>query len=593
MDLRISRPQRQLLVLMALWVVAVTTIQPFGVGPLDDDWAYAWSVQQLNNTGRFVLSDWSATNLLPQVLWGGLFTQLLGFSFDALRMSCLAAGLGGIVVTWGLLRQLHAPGPIALTGAAVVAFNPVYLALSLRFMSDIPSYVLWAASIWAFCRTIQRASGTNFALACALSSLAILNRQSSIVILAAYSATELLVPKVKKINLIRASAAMLVGLLTYQSISIWLGSQDQIPTMYGHQINLLIQTIRHDPQKLVTNLLVNFTQTGIFQLGAILLPFSLLCTFQYNHSLSPCFGRRYTKQRRLIATVLTAVIVGLATISIRTDGFLPGNGQIWNLTNIGPLSFVMPMSSWTIYRIVRIVLTFVSVTGVLLWVPFLINIIHDIARSIRARSLLTGTPIQKEHLFLATSASLYYIPILLLSPASIFDRYLIPLLPILMAILVINARKNSQSEQDFAFSSRTGNTRQALAAGLILLSACYSVAINHDYMALYRARDSAMDRLITKVDPRLVDAGWELRGWHNGGNRISSCNPAFKAKPEHKSATWGDFTCVFEVPQNIDYKLGTELQSGYEAIDQVAVQRWLPPARYSLYILRRMDPKSG
>src|SRR5689334_10088256 len=72
-----------------LWVFMVILVNPIGDFPLNDDWAYGWTVKTLLETGSFVLSDWTAANLLPQALWGILFCLPFGFSFTALRFSTL------------------------------------------------------------------------------------------------------------------------------------------------------------------------------------------------------------------------------------------------------------------------------------------------------------------------------------------------------------------------------------------------------------------------------------------------------------------------------------------------------------------------
>ena len=82
-----------LLVFAGLWLAVIVVVDPRGEFPLNDDWAYAWSVKTLLQEGRFQLSDWGAVNLLPQTLWGWLFSVPGGFSFTALRVSTLIASL--------------------------------------------------------------------------------------------------------------------------------------------------------------------------------------------------------------------------------------------------------------------------------------------------------------------------------------------------------------------------------------------------------------------------------------------------------------------------------------------------------------------
>jgi hypothetical protein len=57
--------------------------------PVIDDWTYAWSVEHFLETGELRMLEWSAHYPLAQILWGALFSQLLGFSFIVLRLSTL------------------------------------------------------------------------------------------------------------------------------------------------------------------------------------------------------------------------------------------------------------------------------------------------------------------------------------------------------------------------------------------------------------------------------------------------------------------------------------------------------------------------
>jgi hypothetical protein len=63
----------------------VILVNPIGDFPLNDDWAYGWTVKTLLETGVFQLSDWTATNILPQALWELYFVSLLDFHLQHSR----------------------------------------------------------------------------------------------------------------------------------------------------------------------------------------------------------------------------------------------------------------------------------------------------------------------------------------------------------------------------------------------------------------------------------------------------------------------------------------------------------------------------
>ena len=58
-------------------------VQPHGDFPLNDDWAYAHSVEWMLREGRLRLSDWIAPNILPQVLLASAISWLAGYSRKA------------------------------------------------------------------------------------------------------------------------------------------------------------------------------------------------------------------------------------------------------------------------------------------------------------------------------------------------------------------------------------------------------------------------------------------------------------------------------------------------------------------------------
>jgi hypothetical protein len=70
-------------------------VNPTGNFPILDDWSYGRSVKTLVEQGTLQYDGWNAPTLFFQVLYGALFCLPFGFSFEALRISTLVAGLAG------------------------------------------------------------------------------------------------------------------------------------------------------------------------------------------------------------------------------------------------------------------------------------------------------------------------------------------------------------------------------------------------------------------------------------------------------------------------------------------------------------------
>ena len=126
------------LFITALLVICLLLVPPTLNVPLNDDWAYAQSVQQLLATGQLHVSNWSTAALIPQIYWGAAFTHLVGnFSFVTLRLSTILFSLVTALALYDLLRQLDLPWIAALLGVLTLIANPLFLNLTYSFMTDV------------------------------------------------------------------------------------------------------------------------------------------------------------------------------------------------------------------------------------------------------------------------------------------------------------------------------------------------------------------------------------------------------------------------------------------------------------------------
>ena len=175
------------ILLVLIWICMVALTNPVGNFPLSDDWAYAYSVQHLLQHGELRFSDWTATNLLGQVVWGALFCLRVGFSFTALRFSTAVLGLVGILGTYGILRELNTSRQIAAIGALTLAFCPIYFVLSLTFMNDVPFVAFAIASLYFFMRGLRLESPPTIAVSFVLAGIAILTRQTGVALPIAFA----------------------------------------------------------------------------------------------------------------------------------------------------------------------------------------------------------------------------------------------------------------------------------------------------------------------------------------------------------------------------------------------------------------------
>jgi hypothetical protein len=127
--------------LVVLAFVASWTIIPIFVkAPVGDDWVYSLSVEHLLEDGRLEILDLSVTTLVFQVLWGALFGLVFGDSFGAQRLSTVVIFLLSGIAFYSLLRTLGVTYGRSALGSAVYLFNPLSFVLAFSFMTD-PHYL--------------------------------------------------------------------------------------------------------------------------------------------------------------------------------------------------------------------------------------------------------------------------------------------------------------------------------------------------------------------------------------------------------------------------------------------------------------------
>src|SRR5215468_3589900 len=168
-----------LLLLGAMWGVAIAVIDPRGDFPLNDDWAYAIAVQRLVSEGVFHPPAWVDATLLTQALWGALIAALAGFSHTALRASTLLLGGAAVIGTYLLARQLRVARAVALFAALVLAANPLFVVLSHTFMTDVPMLAMVLYALLFFAQALESDSLLAWGLATFLTIAATLCRQPS------------------------------------------------------------------------------------------------------------------------------------------------------------------------------------------------------------------------------------------------------------------------------------------------------------------------------------------------------------------------------------------------------------------------------
>lgn len=564
--LRISRLNPDfvsILLVTIVWMAMLVLINPIGNFPLNDDWAYGWTVKMLLETGEYQLSDWTATNLLSQVVWGAIFCLPFGFSFTVLRVSTLVLGLLGVLASYGLLRELTGNFQLALLGASVIALNPVYFSSSNSFNSDVPSFSFAILSLYFIVRGLRLNSNLEVLAGILISFIAILNRQSSIVITASFGLAYLAKKGLKIKNFTVAFLPTITGLLLQAGYSHWLNSVNETPALYGFQIKNLLETFSKGLVTVALTYLENAIIILVY-LGLFLFPFLIVCLADRFKSLS-------FRNRRLDLLVILLFLAS-GTVLVLQGRQMPFVGNTLETFGVGPEAFDGYSSSLNaggeaIWNRTWELLTLIGFIGAAVIILYLIPAFLDLTTRWKEDTSDQGwLPI------LAISAAfIYFVVIGGLNKQYWFDRYLLFLMPILMMLIIVLS-KDSLGEKlpsGMAFT----------ASALLLVYGSFTVAATHDYLLWNRVRWQALNSLIedSKVLPEQIYGGFEFNGWHFA-NRLETCEPQQSNIDRRVKVDWSSFTCLWG--ENTGrfkylYKLRFITESGWMVKQQYSFRRWL------------------
>jgi hypothetical protein len=173
----------------------------FGVGwfavhggvdvPVVDDWAYAWSVERLLQTGHLLVLVRSSCYPIVQILWGALFARVAGFSFSALRLSTVVLAIFGCWAIYLTLREFAVSARVSLLAACTVALNPIFFVLAFTYMTDVPFLSLSSIGLFFYVSGFRRDRPARLWWGTLFLVLAFLIRQIGVLLpLAAFAAVD-------------------------------------------------------------------------------------------------------------------------------------------------------------------------------------------------------------------------------------------------------------------------------------------------------------------------------------------------------------------------------------------------------------------
>ncbi len=539
--------RRPALAVALLLVAALALIHPNVESGLNDDWSYVRTAHDLAATGQLRYNGWAAPVIGLQAYWAAAFIKVFGFSFFVTRLSVWVLAIITIPVLSSLLHLVGLSRSRTLLCLGLFLFSPVVLPNLSTFMTDMPAFFLFAASLFcglkAWHATADRALYPWLAGVAVFTMLSGSVRQiywlSGICILAAFAW--------KRLPSNRGRAFIVACILAISAFGAWtlnwLSHQRYVPTQN------LIAIIRAMPPKIVAHeVLVQMSQ-GFVELALLCLPLTLPLAFR--------------EVKRIRIWVQCPIWICSLGISYWLADPVPWLGNI--VTNYG-----VTISNNISYGEKPAILpdTFMLLLATL-------------ALAAACYAWQSGHIKQwsKDPFALLTVPFLFFYTLILCSRAptfGLFDRYFIPHL---FVLLVFTLRMNPAGAL----------SRLTLILGCTY--AIYALATTHDYFAEGRAKTQAAEEIMRAgISRTSIMAGFEFDSWTQVDQAGYVNDPSVKSYrqtencngPDDANQWWRSMTPAIQGRYVVTLThLEGMLPSEFPALPY---RRWLPRGEFHVLI---------
>ena len=455
--------------------------RPISTMSFVDDGPYILMAHTLATTGHIVYNGWATAMLGWQLYLGAAFIKLFGFSFTAVRSSTL---LVAMLLAFILQRTLVLAGITernATIGTLAFVLSPLYLVLSVSFMTDIAGLFAVVVCFYGCLRALQ--SRTDWATVAWLwfsvlcNALCGTSRQIAWLGILVMLPCALWLLRRRRRVLIPGSIATLAGALFIFACMHWFSLQP-----YAQPEHLLVNRFPagHVFWELVHSLL---------DVPFLLLPLIALFLPSVRRS-----------RPRVVATVVVTTLAYLfvALYPSHLRGNFPLEPALNDWINVhGTFEFVFMKGVPPLFlpKALQILLLLVALGGSF---GFLIVLFSPRAAS-EPGDAPTGV---SWHQLLVLTAPFVVANMLLLLPRAattgITERYLLE--PIVVALPCLIR----------CYQDRVNVRLPAVSFVLIACMAFFGIVLTHDLFSFYRARVALVEELSAAgVPATAVDNGWE------------------------------------------------------------------------------------
>jgi hypothetical protein len=466
--------------------------RPYTTMGICDDGPYILVAKNLAATGHIVYNGWSAAMLVWQLYLAAAFIKLFGFSFTTVRMSTLLVSL---LLAFFLQRTLVRSGITernATIGTVALVLSPLYLMLSVTFMSDIHGLFAIVLCLYGCLRALQspttRAAILWLCFAVATNAICGTSRQLAWLGILVMVPSTLWLLRARQRVLFAGAAITLLGVLSILACMHWLKLQPYTTPGTFHVGKLPVVYLVHQFARF------------FLDIPFLLLPIAIVFVPEIRKSKS-----RITAI--ICASLLACVVLAAypsnlgSKFSFLLEPTLREQGSNWITPygEYGVLSHGAPHLFLPIW-----IQAFLALAVLASMLGLILSFVRS-GRTMQPVHSVAGLPRKQLIVVLAPFATAYIFVLVVraISVATdnggvLFDRYSLGLLPVVLIWLIRH------------YQDRLRPRLPGAAVFLIAIMAAYGIAVTHNTFAFYRARvEIATELRAAGVPDTSTDNGWE------------------------------------------------------------------------------------
>ncbi|MBX7111694.1 MAG: glycosyltransferase family 39 protein [Dehalococcoidia bacterium] len=527
---------------------------------ISDDWVFMWSAERLVDTGKLEVHPLVSPHLVFQAAWGALFGVLFGVTPGVLRVSVIVLWLFSGIAFYGIVWELTGKRALSALGATAYLFNPLGYALAFTFMTDVPLTSLSVIALYCAVRAVRDGIDDRWILGSALASAcALLVRQPGIFlpvgVLAALLLSRRLPLRLTTRAVIVALEVGAIPLIAYGAYRWWLLHVNGVPAVQSLMQEQLLGggwgALGTQAERLAA------IEAGY--IGLFVLPLTAGALLALRR-LGP-----ETPARTWVAFVIwmTAVVSGMA--ALRALGMrMPYVPHFLSMAGLGPNDLLVARSPlaglWFFTALTLACAVSAVVAGFLV-----IRAVSARLPSANVTMVLVAFGIQAVLVVIVSTHFRYWTVAGL--PAPSLDRYLLPLLPLALALVL--------------WSVRDVDVHLPLTWYVVGVLAVFAVVGTRDNLAFHQAQWAlAQEAVDSGIPLTQLDGGGSWTGYYLGERSYAE-----RGIHNNGDARW--WLTLYGSIIDPEYAIATKELPGYTTVSTYPYDLWLDTRPTALYLLHR------